>query len=97
MVIIDNQKHAMADHNYAYILECADKTYYCGWTNDLDKRLKAHNEGRGSKYTRCRLPVTLCYYEAFATKKEAMSREWHLKRLTHSQKKKLIDGGKEYA
>lgn len=76
--------------NYAYILECADGSYYSGWTNDLDKRLTAHNAGKGSKYTRSRLPVRLVYYESFETKQEAMSREWHLKRLNHAQKKELI-------
>ena len=81
--------------NYAYILECADGTYYCGWTNDLEKRLKTHNEGKGGKYTRARLPVNLIYYEEFSTKEEAMSREWHLKQLTHSQKRKLILNSKK--
>nr|WP_297770843.1 GIY-YIG nuclease family protein [uncultured Butyrivibrio sp.] len=76
--------------NYTYILECADGTYYCGWTNDLEKRVKAHNEGKGGKYTRARLPVKLVYHEEFDTKEEAMSREWHIKQLTRNQKKELI-------
>lgn len=76
--------------NYTYILECADGTYYCGWTNDLEKRVKAHNEGTGSKYTRARLPVKLVYHEELDTKEEAMSREWHIKQLTRNQKKELI-------
>ena len=54
--------------NYTYILKCSDGTYYTGWTNDMAKRLKTHNEGKGAKYTRARLPVTLAYYEAFETK-----------------------------
>ena len=82
--------------NYAYILECADGTYYCGWTNDLEKRLKTHNEGKGGKYTRARLPVKLAYCESFPTKEEAMSREWHLKQLTHHQKKELISKLKKW-
>ena len=49
--------------NYTYILKCADETLYCGWTNDLEKRLEAHNSGKGAKYTRSRLPVELIYYE----------------------------------
>ena len=81
--------------NYAYIVECKDKSLYCGWTNDLQRRLAAHNSGKGGKYTRTRYPVTLVYYETFATKEEAMSREWHLKRLTHSQKLALIKGLQE--
>lgn len=76
--------------NYAYILECADGTLYTGWTNDLEKRLKTHNEGKGSKYTRARLPVTLVYFEKFDTPKEAMSREYQIKQLTRAQKLKLI-------
>ena len=76
--------------NYVYLLECADHTYYCGWTNDLEKRLKTHNEGKGSKYTRARLPVKLVYYEEYEAKEEAMSREWHIKQLTRKQKQELI-------
>ncbi len=76
--------------NYTYILECADGTYYCGWTNDLEKRLSAHNAGKGGKYTRTRLPVRLAYYEEFETKEEAMSREWHIKQLSRRQKQELI-------
>ena len=75
--------------HYAYILECADGTYYCGYTNDLEKRVKTHNQGKGAKYTRPRLPVALVYYEVFKTKEEAMSREWHLKQLSHDEKKAL--------
>jgi len=76
--------------NFTYILRCADGTYYTGWTNDLDKRLAAHNAGTASKYTRPRRPVELAYYECFATKEEAMRREWHIKRLTRTQKEALI-------
>ncbi len=75
--------------NYAYIVECKDHSFYCGWTNDIKKRLEAHNSGKGAKYTRSRGPVKLIYYEEFATKEEAMSREWHLKRLSHEQKAAL--------
>ena len=77
--------------NYAYILRCADGTLYCGWTNDLALRLKKHNNGLASKYTRSRLPVELVYFEEFESKEEAMSREWHLKQLTRAQKLKLIN------
>lgn len=76
--------------NYTYILECADGTLYCGWTNDLEKRLKIHNDGNGAKYTRSRLPVTLVYYEEFETPREAQSREAKIKRLTRQQKLELI-------
>ena len=75
--------------NYTYIVRCSDGTFYTGWTNDLEKRIAAHNSGEGAKYTRCRRPVELVYYESFETKEEAMSREWHIKRLTRKQKAEL--------
>lgn len=78
--------------NYCYILRCADDTLYTGWTNDLSGRLKAHNSGKGAKYTRCRLPVELLYYEQFSTRQEAMSREWHIKQLSRKEKLELIKG-----
>ena len=62
------------DMNYTYILKCSDETLYTGWTNDLEKRINAHNAGKGAKYTKNRRPVELAYYEEFATKEEAMSR-----------------------
>ena len=57
--------------NYTYILRCADGTFYTGWTNDLEKRLKAHNAGTGGKYTRARRPVRLIWYQTHADKIEA--------------------------
>ena len=80
---------------YTYILKCSDGTYYTGWTNDLDKRLKAHNGGKsGAKYTRNRRPVTLVYYEEFQRKQEAMKREYAIKQLGRKEKQKLIAGKK---
>ena len=79
--------------NYVYLLLCHDGTLYCGWTNDLDVRLKAHNSGHGAKYTRARLPVELVYYETFDDRRDAMSREWHIKRLSRAQKEELIAAG----
>ncbi len=78
--------------NYTYILRCSDNTLYCGWTNQLEKRLEAHNQGKGAKYTKGRRPVELAYYEEFSTKHEAMSREWNIKRLSKEDKLKLING-----
>ena len=78
------------NENYTYILRCTDGTYYCGWTNNLDRRLKAHNEGKGAKYTRSRRPVALVYYEAFSTKEEAMRREYEMKQLPRKKKEELI-------
>ena len=77
--------------NYTYIVKCSDETFYTGWTNDLKKRIEMHNSGKGAKCTKARLPVELVYYEAFDTKEEAMSREWHIKRLSRSEKQKLIE------
>lgn len=76
--------------NYTYILKCADGTLYTGWTNNLDKRLRAHNSGKGCKYTRTRCPVELVYQECFETKQEAQSREFAIKRMTRLEKQKLI-------
>lgn len=77
--------------NYTYILKCIDETLYCGWTNDLEKRLKVHNDGKGAKYTRSRLPVALVYYEEFETAKEAQKREYQIKKLSRKEKLKLIE------
>lgn len=76
--------------NYTYIVRCADNTLYTGWTNDIVKRLFAHNHGRGAKYTRTRTPVALVYLECFDDKKEAMRREYFLKQLTKAKKEALI-------
>lgn len=81
--------------NYAYMVECSDGTLYTGYTNDLEKRVQAHNSGKGAKYTRSRLPVRLVYFEEFETKETAQSREWHIKRLTRAKKLELIAKAKE--
>ncbi len=78
--------------NWVYILRCGDGSLYTGWTNDLDARLRAHCAGEGGKYTRSHLPVELVYREEFETKQQAMSREWHIKRLSRGQKLALIAG-----
>ncbi len=82
--------------NYMYIVECSDQSLYTGWTNDLARRMKAHNAGRGAKYTKSRRPVKLCYWEAFDTKQEAMSREAQVKRLTRAQKLELIQKNRSF-
>ena len=76
--------------NAVYILRCGDGTLYTGWTKDLEKRFRTHAAGKGAKYTRARLPVTLVYTEVFETEHEARSRECGIKRLTRSQKLSLI-------
>ena len=78
--------------NYTYMVKCADGTLYTGWTNCVEKRLKAHNEGKaGAKYTRAKRPVELVYYEGYATKEEAMRREYAIKQLTRKEKLKLME------
>ena len=76
--------------NYTYILRCNDNTLYTGWTNNLEKRIKDHNDGNGAKYTKPRRPVELVYFEEFETKEEAMKREYAIKRLSRAQKMNLI-------
>lgn len=82
------------DGNFTYIVECSDHTLYTGWTNDLEKRIQAHNDGKGAKYTKTRRPVRLVYFETFSTKEEAMSREYRIKRLSRKEKEQLIAGRK---
>ncbi len=81
--------------NYIYIVKCEDNTLYTGWTNNLEKRIEAHNCKKGAKYTKSRLPVTLEYYETYESKEEAMSREYKIKRLTRKQKEELIKSQNE--
>ncbi len=75
---------------FTYILECADGTLYTGWTTDLAKRIQAHNEARGAKYTRGRLPVKLVYFEELATSQLARQRECAIKKLTRTEKISLM-------
>lgn len=78
--------------NYVYMLKCIDDTYYIGWTNNIKKRLAAHNStSSGAKYTRSRRPVTLVYCEGHHDKSSAMKREAELKKLSRIQKTNLID------
>lgn len=76
--------------NYTYIVKCSDGSFYTGWTNDIEKRMKSHNEGKGAKYTKSRRPVELVYCEKFKTKEEAMSREYAIKQMTRKKKEALV-------
>ena len=73
-----------------YLLQCADGSLYCGWTNDLPQRLAAHNKGQGAKYTRSRRPVTLAWWEPQPDRSTALKRERQIKALTRKQKLALI-------
>ena len=68
--------------NYVYLLRCADGSLYCGWTTDPEARLAAHNSGRGAKYTRS--------MEMYEDRHEALSREWHIKRMSRTEKESMI-------
>ncbi|MBD3388412.1 MAG: GIY-YIG nuclease family protein [Candidatus Altiarchaeales archaeon] len=81
---------AKATKYYVYLLECSDGSYYCGQTNNLQKRLRQHNEGEGGRYTRTRTPVRLVYTEQHKTRKEALKREAKIKKMTRGQKEELI-------
>lgn len=79
------------DKHYVYILKCKDNSLYTGWTTDIEKRLKAHNSGKGAKYTKSRKPVVLVYKEEFDSKSDALRREAAIKKLTREQKLELIN------
>ena len=72
------------------MLLCADGTYYTGWTNQIRKRIRAHNSGKGAKYTKGRGPLKLVYLEISDTKEAAMKREAAIKKLTRREKEALI-------
>ena len=76
-----------------YLLRCADDTFYCGITNDMEKRLAAHNAGEGAKYTRGRIPVSVVYRESCADKSAALKREIQVKRLSRGATQALLQGG----
>ena len=75
---------------WAYIVKCKYGTYYAGWTNDIKKRIAAHNDGTGAKYLRGKGPVKLVYKKKYATVKKAQAQERLIKRLTRKQKKALV-------
>ena len=75
---------------YTYLARCADGSLYTGYTNNLEKREKAHNSGKGSAYTRSRLPIKIVYFEAFKTRSAAMKREYKVKQMTKKWKETLV-------
>lgn len=75
---------------FCYIVECADGTYYTGWTTDPPRRERQHNRGKGAKYTSLRRPVRMVYIEPQPDRSSALRRERKLKKLSHAQKKGLI-------
>lgn len=83
--------------NVVYVLQCGDGSLYTGWTNDLQKRLTAHQSGNGCKYTRSHLPVRLAYSEPCETKQDALRREREIKALSRAQKLRLCGLTKQEA
>ncbi len=73
-----------------YVLECADGSFYTGYTTDLERRLAEHNDGTGAKYTRGRTPVTVIHTEHFESKSTAMAREYEIKQLSRDAKERLV-------
>lgn len=81
--------------NYVYIIRCKDKSLYTGWTNNLERRFRAHQEGKGAKYTKGRGPLELVYFEEFEEKIKAMKREYEVKKMSREKKLKMIENFKK--
>jgi putative endonuclease len=82
----------MKEKHFVYILLTQNDTLYCGYTDDVEKRFKAHQEGRGAKYTKANKPVKVLWQKEFSTKNEALKEEYRIKRkLTRAQKFALIE------
>lgn len=81
--------------NYVYIIRCKDKSLYTGWTNNLERRFRAHKEGKGAKYTKGRGPLELVYFEEFEEKIKAMKREYEIKKMIREKKLKMIENFKK--
>jgi putative endonuclease len=78
---------------WVYLLRCRDGSLYCGWTSDLDRRLRAHGAGSASRYTASRLPVSLAFAQPMADRSAARREEARIKRLTRAQKLALVAAG----
>ncbi|MBO8178309.1 GIY-YIG nuclease family protein [Aeribacillus pallidus] len=84
-------------HNhFFYVLKCRDGTFYGGYTSNLQRRIKQHNEGKGAKYTRGRTPVELLYWKAYATKGEALRAEYQFKQLKRKDKERFIEKARDH-
>ena len=76
--------------HFVYVLECADGTFYTGYTTDVERRVTEHDAGEGAKYTRGRTPVELIHAERFESRSAAMSREYEIKTLSRAEKERLV-------
>ena len=84
------------DKHFFYVLSCKDGSFYGGYTNNLARRIKLHNEGNGAKYTRGRGPVTLLYYQTFSNKTDALKAEYEFKKKSRKNKEEfliIVNGG----
>ncbi len=79
--------------HFVYVLECADGTYYTGYTTDVKRRVREHEAGDGAKYVRGRTPVDVVHVERFDSKSAAMAREYEIKELSRPQKERLVESG----
>ena len=78
------------NHHFFYVLTCKDGSLYGGYTNNLERRIKMHNEGKGAKYTRGRGPVELTYFQGYEDKGEALRAEYNFKRLSRKKKVEFL-------
>lgn len=78
------------NEHFFYVLLCKDGSLYGGYTNNLERRIKLHNEGKGAKYTRGRGPVSLIYSKIFFSKSEALKAEYQFKQLTRRKKLEFL-------
>jgi len=98
VAVIKNMKNGIAGGGpmpYTYIVQCADGSFYTGWTTDLENRLQVHNDGKGARYTRSRRPVRLVYLEVHPNRSEAQRREATVRRLRRDQKEALVSAFKD--
>ncbi|QHE50613.1 GIY-YIG nuclease family protein [Pontibacillus sp. HMF3514] len=85
----------MEANHMVYILKCKDGSLYTGYTNDFNRRLRMHEQGKGAKYTRGRGPFEVVYKQAFLTKEEAMQEEYRIKKLNRPYKEQMISSYQE--
>lgn len=78
--------------HYFYVVKCCDNSFYAGYTNNLEKRISCHNDGKGAKYTRARRPVMLIHHQQFDEKRRAMQYEYYFKKLSRKQKECYLAG-----
>ena len=76
---------------HVYVLRCSDNTFYTGYTTDVERRVREHDDGNGAKYTRGRTPVELIHVESFDSQSDAMSREYEIKQYSRAEKERLVE------